>query len=192
LVLTACATETTPAPEPGFHGNTFTEPSRGIHATLPTGWVFVPPEKFSSIREAGTERDPELASKAAAAATRTQILFAMINASGTEANPESIALLSDMISASYLGMTTETYALVLRNNLEREGYSVYREELKPIKISGSHFQSIHTILPLGSSSQYQSYYIRLAGNEVLTFIATHSRPDRGDALLEIIRSFDLQ
>ena len=97
-----------------------------------------------------------------------------------------------MLPTSYLGMTTETYALALRNNLKKIGYSVYQERPESIEISGSRFQSVHTILPVGPGSQYQSYYIRLKENEVLTITATHSRQDRGDALFKIIQSLDLQ
>jgi len=196
VALAACATETAPSPEAGFHDNSFTEPSRGLHATLPTGWVFVAPERYSGIGKAGAqavgERDSDLASNAAEPRTRKKILFVMVNASGTNTNPESILLTAEAIPASYLGMTNETYALALRNHLKRAGYSLDQKAPKSVEISGSHFQSVQTILPLGSGSQYQSYLIRLIGNEILTFVATYYQQDRRDALIRIIQSFDLQ
>jgi hypothetical protein len=196
LVLAACATESGPEPEAGFHGNTFTEPTRGIHATLPTGWVFVTPDKFAEIQDAGAkkvgERNPDLALPVAEAVTRTKIMFVMANASGSPTLQETIALAAERLSSLYLGVTDETYALALRSNLQSTGYSVNSQEMESVEISGSRFQSVQVILPPGSGSGYQSYYVRIVNNEALTFIITHNRQNRGAALLEIIQSVDLR
>jgi len=197
LALAACATQSAPAPEAGYHGNRFSEPSRGVVVTLPTGWLFVAPEQLSVVKNAGADAiarsDPELASNAAAALLRTQILCMMVNAAGEGANRESITLATEPVSDSLLGMTTETYAVALRSGLRGVGYSVAQDEApEPVLLSGLPFQAVHARVYTNGRTLYQTYYIRLQDDEVLSLIATHESWNRGEALLEIVRSFDLR
>lgn len=195
LVLAACATG--PAPQAGFHDGAFRDPSRGIHAKLAPGWAFVPPERIPALRESGTEavleRHPDLALSVARSSMRTRVLFMMFNAAEISTRNESIALLVETLPSSVVGMTTEAYALVARTMLQRVGSTVYDGEAPTsIEVSGSRFQAIHSMADMGSGAQYQSYYVHLHGREALTFIVTHDRRDRRDALTRIVQSVEIE
>ena len=193
LALSACATP--PSGPHGYHGNVFRDPERGVEATLPTGWVFVSPDQFSTLMDSGAEyvvgNQPDMSSAVADATTRMNVVFIMVNAAHQE-DGETIALATERMSDMHLGLTVETYALALASGLRSVGYWVSDPATEPtVTISGNEYHGVRAHYDVDNTTLYQTYYFRIVERELVYFVITHRKQGRKQALVEIVQTLQV-
>jgi hypothetical protein len=187
------------APDPrgrragNIEGNTYTYDELGIGVKLPPGWLFFPPGTLDSLLSRALEENPRgTVLDALDTGTSSVVpLFGMYSVAGENpAFANNVIALSETVSDEFLGLTSMTYAIGLRRQLNAAaGYEAARLKPQPVILGGQPVAVVTSFTADDVADYNQIYYVRVVDNHVLLIVGTESAqsPSDLDEALESIR-----